>query len=188
MSLIIEKISKVCSKCHQEKSLDCFGFAANTKDKKKSWCRECNKLNMQAIRQANPELQKRKNKEFYQNNIIRERKRSKTWRAEHNDTVVNYFESPKGRFAAAKASAKNRKLPWTISFDDYVQLISQSCFYCNDKLNSRGIGLDRLDSLKGYCLENVVPCCAECNYMKQESTVEDFKKQIVKIAKNLRLL
>lgn len=35
-------------------------------------------------------------------------------------------------------------------------------------------GIDRMDSSKGYEVDNCVPCCAMCNYMKLEYSQEDF--------------
>ena len=35
-------------------------------------------------------------------------------------------------------------------------------------------GLDRINSAKGHTLDNVVPCCTKCNYMKMDQTVEEF--------------
>jgi hypothetical protein len=188
MSLSVDKASKICSKCKQEKSLDCFGPHKRTKDKKNSWCRDCLRINMQERRKLNWDKELARSRELYKTNGSRER--SRIWGLEHKEERDAYYASPKGRFSAAKASAKNRKLPWNISFEDYIELISHSCYYCNDALNSKGIGLDRIDNnpLIGYRIDNVVPCCPTCNWMRQDSTVQEFKSQIIKIAKNLRLL
>jgi hypothetical protein len=42
-------------------------------------------------------------------------------------------------------------------------------------------GLDRIDSNLGYVRSNVVPCCAVCNYMKQELSLSEFLDQVAKI-------
>jgi hypothetical protein len=42
-------------------------------------------------------------------------------------------------------------------------------------------GLDRVNSLKGYSLDNVVSCCERCNEMKMQYSVEEFLKHIKNI-------
>lgn len=35
-------------------------------------------------------------------------------------------------------------------------------------------GIDRIDNALGYTLDNIVPCCRTCNFMKQTSNQKDF--------------
>lgn len=42
-------------------------------------------------------------------------------------------------------------------------------------------GLDRIDSSKGHTLDNVVTCCATCNYMKRSMTHDEFIDHIDKV-------
>jgi hypothetical protein len=188
MSLVIEKISKICSKCGEEKSLDSFGPHKRTKDKKNSWCRNCNRINMQERRNGHQEEENARARELYKTNGSLER--TKKWNKEHKTEKDAYAASPRGRFFSAKGSAAFRKLPWLLSLAEYESIVSNLCYYCNGELPWKGSGLDRIDNnpLIGYRVDNVVPCCATCNYMRQESTVQEFKDQIIKIAKNLRLL
>jgi len=74
--------------------------------------------------------------------------------------------SPNALFFEAQRSAKERAIPWSIPLWEYVELRSKSCFYCGGQLNKRGIGLDRLENSKGYSVDNVVPCCFDCNSVK----------------------
>lgn len=188
MSLVVEKLSKVCSKCRMEKSLDSFSPSKKVKDGRNSWCKDCNRFNTQERRKGHQEEENARARELYKTNGSLERVRK--WNKEHKEEKDAYYSSAKGKFVSAKASAKARKLVWTISFDEYKEIISRLCYYCNGELPWKGSGLDRVDNnpLVGYVLSNVVPCCATCNYMRQESTVQEFKDQIIKIAKNLRLL
>jgi len=39
-------------------------------------------------------------------------------------------------------------------------------------------GLDRVDSLKSYTLDNVVPCCTQCNLAKLDYSLDEFKKWV----------
>jgi 5-methylcytosine-specific restriction endonuclease McrA len=42
-------------------------------------------------------------------------------------------------------------------------------------------GIDRLDSSKGYFMDNVVSCCKHCNSAKNILTTTEFKNHIIKI-------
>lgn len=88
-----------------------------------------------------------------------------------------YDKLPKTRFTDCKRYAKNRGLEWVIGFNDYAELIQRNCFYCDGPLPATKVGLDRLDNMKGYSLNNVVPCCRYCNQMRSNIfTHEEFKE------------
>lgn len=76
-----------------------------------------------------------------------------------------------------------------IDFELFQQEIEKPCFYCGiekssyKKDRSTGEvfyyhGLDRIDSSKGYEVNNVVPCCKRCNIAKGELTQEEFREFI----------
>ena len=52
---------------------------------------------------------------------------------------------------------------------------------------SMPVNLDRVDSSKGYVFHNCVVCCGDCNQMKMDFTLEDFKARIKRIAMHLGL-
>lgn len=81
-----------------------------------------------------------------------------------------------------------------ISVDEFTNLVNSNCFYCgespetiNEELplmfkNLRPInGLDRVDSTKGYDINNVVPCCRLCNMMKRNLPINVFIAHVNKI-------
>jgi len=96
-----------------------------------------------------------------------------------------------------KNRAKKIKIDFSITKEDFRNLIKMNCHYCNNPPNDHSYktnngsliynGLDRVDSTKGYILDNVVPCCAECNWMKGKSSYHDFLNRIKTIYKNLKL-
>lgn len=45
------------------------------------------------------------------------------------------------------------------------------------------MGIDRVDSDKPYEIDNCVPCCTKCNFMKQAHSVEDFLNHVEAIYK-----
>ena len=98
----------------------------------------------------------------------------------------NAAKTPKTRYRRAINQAKIRKFPWTITFQDYSAIISQPCFYCEGVFGAsiKGIGLDRIDSLKGYSIDNVVSCCTFCNALKgHRLTLEETEAAIEAVIK-----
>lgn len=87
-----------------------------------------------------------------------------------------------------------------LTFDDFLQLTQQNCFYCNTlpknkhtgfKKNSMVYktfntyfvynGLDRIDSTLPHNKENVLPCCFQCNWAKNDKTINEFVDWLQKL-------
>lgn len=99
-----------------------------------------------------------------------------------------------------KFSAKKRNYSFELSFEDFTYLTQENCFYCGSRPSNEGTkvkrkydtdtfvynGIDRVNNNEGYILENCVPCCARCNAMKMDMTLEDFKNHIMKIILHLK--
>ena len=85
------------------------------------------------------------------------------------------------------------------TFYNYSQM---PCFYCNaeksnhfnayitDKRMSQTAkdgahfyynGIDRIDNNKTHSIDNIVPCCYQCNFAKSDLTLEDFYSWINRI-------
>lgn len=89
--------------------------------------------------------------------------------------------------------AKLRGYDWDLTKEQVYELTSQVCFYCGKepcqvkKYGSRYNGdyiyngLDRVDNDKGYTIENVVPCCGQCNRAKTDMTEDEFLQWIEQI-------
>jgi hypothetical protein len=95
-------------------------------------------------------------------------------------------------FGRYRTSARLRGLPWCLTKLQFYVVGSAACTYCGcdpPMFNNYGKnygavpfnGIDRKDPAGGYSLDNVVPCCAVCNYSKQEMTIEQFKAWIHKV-------
>ena len=119
----------------------------------------------------------RKHKKFVNE---RTRKRRKVYFANNPEALQKFREkrkilnrTTKFRYRRYITSAKNRKLEFDISFNEFENIVKQSCHYCGKE----GYGIDRVDSGKGYIKNNSVPCCSVCNIMKNDSTKDDFIKQ-----------
>lgn len=88
-----------------------------------------------------------------------------------------------------KSKALLRKKIWDITHIHAFILIKSPCTYCGFEPiwpKSR-VGIDRVDTSKGYIIGNVVSCCSQCNNSKGISTVEEFKDRIKKQYARLEL-
>jgi hypothetical protein len=104
--------------------------------------------------------------------------RGRIWRKTHKELANKLTRdwqkrliasgSIKYRFSCAKASAKQRKVAFSLTEEQYYELIIQKCHYCERPLSKSGIGLDRINNDKsiGYAIDNVLPCCPECNSIR----------------------
>lgn len=92
--------------------------------------------------------------------------------------------------------AKSRSLEFAVSIDEFKSIVTSNCTYCGVEPNrvtygSRGskkehgkflsTGVDRIDSSKGYTVDNVVPCCSICNIAKSDLTQSEFLAWIDRI-------
>ena len=97
-----------------------------------------------------------------------------------------------------RKGARERELQWELTLEQFRILTSSPCFYTGripaqearssalnkrikqgkDDLDRRWVylynGIDRLNSSKGYTIDNCVPCCKDVNTMKMALGKEDF--------------
>ena len=103
-------------------------------------------------------------------------------------------------FKDYRCGARKRNMSFVLTFDEFVSLLEQDCAYCGQSpiLHEYELqymqktvapwahnGIDRVDSSKGYSIDNCVPCCSKCNYAKHEMSIEEFKNWLTKIYKHL---
>lgn len=89
-----------------------------------------------------------------------------------------------------KSNAKTRHILYNLEDEFVLWLLRQPCNYCGSQSVGRVVnGVDRFDPSKGYTVDNVVPCCPVCNYMKLDMTEDEFMTQLRKIClhKEVRL-
>lgn len=87
-----------------------------------------------------------------------------------------------------KKGANVRNLWFELTIEQFTELVNTKCFYCDVYTENEVIGIDRVDSELGYSIENCVPCCQTCNFMKSDMNVREFLSHISKIAKNIDTL
>jgi hypothetical protein len=80
--------------------------------------------------------------------------------------------------------AADRNISWELTDEQAYSLFEQDCHYCgappaigkSDRFNGAYAhnGIDRMDSSQGYTVENCVPCCSQCNFLKLSMPYEEF--------------
>lgn len=102
-----------------------------------------------------------------------------------------WLSTPEQKFETLKRGANKRKIQCELTFEEYKNLSEgKSCFYCDGKIGKQpthGHGLDRLDNNKGYIIDNVVPCCWDCNALKQDMLTPEETKAAVEAIIKIRL-
>lgn len=69
----------------------------------------------------------------------------------------------------AQAAGRGREIG--IDEPTRQRLLHEPCRYCGLEPS---LGIDRIDSARGYVEGNVDPCCMTCNFLKHEETLDDF--------------
>jgi hypothetical protein len=99
----------------------------------------------------------------------------------------------KWRYQSYMQAAKKRNLSWEIDYDKFLDITQQNCYYCNTEPEMRPShhkrwdfkfpmsGIDRMDSSRGYEVDNVVPCCSYCNQAKWDHDIKDFLEWIKRV-------
>jgi hypothetical protein len=99
-------------------------------------------------------------------------------------------------FKTYKWGAAQRGIVFTLTREQFLKITKENCKYCGSPPNqvsgsSRKInghngnyiynGVDRVNNLEGYTIENSVSACGDCNRIKSSDTYKDFIRKIEKI-------
>ena len=60
--------------------------------------------------------------------------------------------------------SRQRDIAFTLSFQNFMEYWQKPCYYCGAQISA--IGLDRVNSSRGYVPGNIKACCKGCNYAK----------------------
>lgn len=115
----------------------------------------------------------------------------------------NFINRLEPRLATAKSIYQTRYSDGDLSFQDFLDLSQQKCYYCHappankdNRFNTKDNryskerreggdfiynGLDRVNNVKKHTLNNVVPCCLSCNKSKLNRTKKEFLDWINKV-------
>lgn len=104
-------------------------------------------------------------------------------------------------YAGYREHSRKKGREFKLTMVEFNEITKQNCYYCGDKPNmliSTGKknkiiystylynGIDRIDNTKGYFIDNVVPCCKNCNGMKSSHSQQFFIDHMTKILSNLK--
>jgi hypothetical protein len=161
-----ERISKLQKKYYQENKEAHAAWCKEYRSTRKDWFREIKRdwlaKNIDKVR-AQARARYAANPEHY-------RAARKQWIAENRDHYLErrrkYSHSKRGRYQSYKCSARDRTRPcaFELTYEQFIEFWQKPCTYCNSDIET--IGLDRMDSTKGYIIENVTSCCRPCNEKK----------------------
>ncbi len=148
--------TKTCTGCGKTKTLRLFDRHGRGRHGRFSKCSDCTSEMAARNRLANPDKYRSRNGSI--NNL----------------------------YSVLKSKCKAAQREFTLTLEEFSVLRAQPCYYSGHSLPKFGGGLDRIDSRRGYSIDNVRPCCARCNAMKGEMTEEEFVLQMEIILARLK--
>lgn len=145
--------------------------------KKKNVCVTCG-LNLESYIVGDSEKEIQKCEKCYKQMKEVESKRIREERNYNEERKRNISK----HYNEYKKGAILRNLWFELNIEEFKSLVNQPCFYCNTYNKNESIGIDRIYSDLGYCIQNCVSCCRICNMMKSDMTPNEFIERIEKIA------
>lgn len=124
-----------------------------------------------AYYEANKDAAQTRNRAYYEANKDAVQAQKKAWYEANRESIAarRYTRARliESRFAAAAQNSSRRGHYWSLTLDQYAELVDgKPCSYCGGPLPEAGGGLDRMDSRRGYEIGFVRPCCGPCNVAK----------------------
>ena len=92
---------------------------------------------------------------------------------------ARWTRTPWGKFRSYRNGSKTRGLVFKLTFEQFLSFWQKPCHYCGEAIET--IGLDRVDSSKGYTIDNVVSCCIICNKGKLDMGVVSYLEHCRKV-------
>ncbi len=192
---------KRCSKCKIEKSLKDFTILKTT-GKILSWCKECykhrnkNLYHYECVDCGKPCQRNKTNtieKENAKSNRCNKCAKNKIIK-DNGGVPINYngtYNFSGKSYSAWKSSAKRRGINWKITkqqMEDVFKKQNGKCALSGMEMIPRKNtpyrpSIDRIDSTKGYSIDNIQFVCSMVNVMKNKFNEKDFIKMCCLIAK-----
>jgi len=178
------KTHKKCTKCLNSVPVGDFYPNKRTNDGLNDCCKQCDSKNSKKWRDNNPKKDTQR--------------RSTYWKNNRKDLLLKnreYYKTPHGIFLHTRKSAKKRGIAFDISaaeFEYWWDTQDQKCHYCGlskedlnrlekwGNLKTKRMTIDRIDSSKGYSLDNIVVACIMCNVIKNRFLSEEEMLEIGK--------
>ena len=104
-----------------------------------------------------------------------------------------------------RRNARQRGIEFGLTSEEFISMIESTCHYCGGERSNvvnmddwwgyredaekyYYMGIDRVDDLEGYIVDNCVPCCQVCNRAKYHMSLFDFYSWINKLVKKRRTI
>ena len=143
-------------------------YAAMTRDERKEYNRKYYQENAERIKeqkkqyyQNNAERIKEQNKQYYQNNAERLKEHQKQYDKQYNKTPMGRASYLLGRYNQNDKKYNRGKGDLTTKWI-VENIFTKPCAHCGKK-GWQVIGCNRLDNSLPHTMDNVEPCCKECN-------------------------
>lgn len=148
------------------------------------------KATKKAWEEANPEKvalktlnyrdkQHSNNQEEY---LRRNAENMKKWRENNPEKVKEANESNIKNIKYAYQSyihkCQTHKTNFELTYEQFAEMVIMPCYYCNIIQDKGFNGIDRMDSMQGYILNNCVSCCIVCNRLKGAVDNDTFIKRV----------
>jgi hypothetical protein len=180
-----------CRKIHEDITKNC----PNCKTYKREYLLEYGRKNKEKISKrnaekyiANMEKIKERSTKRYQERKEEILEQIKEYREKNYDEIRERdcarANTREGKYLKIIQNAKGRGRIVEMTKDEIMNMTDLPCVYCN-KETIDGVkrnGIDRMDNSIGYILENCVPCCEICNYMKQSLDPNTFVERCSQIS------
>ena len=92
--------------------------------------------------------------------------------------------NPERHFREYADGAAKRNIEFTITLEEFTEIVKKPCYYCKRYNETEVLGIDRIDSFKGYVKGNILPACEICNTMKKQLTMKEFASHIALLYRN----
>ena len=175
-------IMKKCSKCGIKKNESDFSKDKSRKDGLQPKCKECNKLESKAYREANPDKKKASNKAYYEANPDKKKALNEAWRKTNPEYNKQYAIIHPEKFTKKGA----RFFATFICKSIILERDGYTCQMCgiNKELELHHILPAKHDNDSKHILnpKNMVILCSECHLKAHDG---DWKRLDMKIAKQL---
>lgn len=110
------------------------------------------------------------------------------------------------RYYEYEKNAKQRNLKFELNLYQFKEICLNNCYYCGaapsslnyvrsrkdlhlDAIENSTIatnGIDRLNNVLGYALDNCVACCTYCNWIKKDKTQKELYEHIAKMFSTIK--
>ena len=100
-----------------------------------------------------------------------------------DDVLFLYEDIPYISKNGSSYADYSKRPKFQLTKEEFDNIVDNNCKYCSLR-PPINCGIDRLDNNEGYVIDNCVPSCEVCNYMKRDQEYESFLERCEKISFN----